>query len=126
APASGASSLFPGPIQRDDEVTNDRRNILDEHPLTARPPANNVLPKLIFYPPNPPPLGVSVNVREDRDITTGAPESLATFVTEPFYAPLSTFISPVVTAYQGGETLSDDDRRRLAQWRQQRDALLAE
>ncbi len=127
ARGSSASALpFPGPIRSDDEVTNDQRNILDESSLTARPPDNRILPKLIFYPPNPPPLGVPIHLQEDRDIVTGGPESMAPFVTDPFYAPLSTFISPVVTGYQGGETMSDDDRSRVRRWQQRRDALLAE
>jgi hypothetical protein len=123
----GSSALpFPGPIRSDDEISNSRRNILDEHPLTARAPDNDLRPKLIYFPPNPPPLGVTVNLREDRDITTGGPDQMRPFVTDPFYAPLSTFISPVVTAYQGGEGLSDGDRARLGRWQQERDALLAE
>lgn len=125
--SQAASPLpYPGPIRSYDETNNDRRNVLDEHPLTARPPSNQQLPKLIFFPPNPPPLGVPVHLPENRDIVTGGPEALAPFVTEPFYAPLSTFISPVVTAYQGGETMSPEDHTRLQHWQREREDLLAE
>lgn len=126
AGAASGQRRYPGPIVTGDETRNERRNILDEHPLTARPPANDVRPKLIFFPPNPPPLGVPIVLRDDRDITGGAPEALAPFVTEPFYAPLSSLISPVVTGYQGGETMSGDERNLLADFRRERDALLAE
>lgn len=125
--AHASSALpFPAPIRSDDEVNNRMHNILDEHPLTARAPIHNQLPKLIFFPPNPPPLGVRIHTPEDRTIVTGGPRAMAPFVTDPFYAPLSTFISPVVTAYQGGETLLSGEKARIKRWQRERDELLAE
>lgn len=121
-----AQMRYPGPIVTGDDTRNENRNILDEHPLTARPPSNDLRPKLIFFPPNPPPLNVPINLRDDREITGGAPDALAPYVTEPFYAPLSSLISPVVTGYQGGETMSDDEQRLLADFTRERADLLAE
>ncbi len=53
----------------------------------ARP---EVVRHRIFFPPNPPPFGVQVQVNRGGQAGGRAPERLAAYVTEPFYAPLST------------------------------------
>jgi hypothetical protein len=44
----------------------------------------------IFFPPSPPPLGAAVPPRPPSLTSITAPASLASYVYEPFYAPLST------------------------------------
>lgn len=60
-----------------------------DHPSEAASPFEQSRPKRIFFPPNPPPLGVEI----PADLPEPGPEipaALADFVNEPFYAPVST------------------------------------
>ncbi len=52
------------------------------------PSANTQSP--IFFPPSPPPLGAPIPPRPPAQTSIPAPKDLATYVYEPFYAPLST------------------------------------
>ncbi|MCX6951606.1 MAG: hypothetical protein NTV51_05410 [Verrucomicrobia bacterium] len=86
----------------------------NERPL---PPAN---PLPIFFPPDPPPLGrlvprlASIGTGE----TIAAPQELAAFVTEPFYAPLSTELAR--------KSLDPRKREKLEAYRTARAGLLEE
>ncbi len=55
------------------------------------PSANTQSP--IFFPPSPPPLGAPVPPRPPAQTSITAPKDLASYLYEPFYAPLSTRIT---------------------------------
>lgn len=84
----------------------------------APPIVTNPLP--IFFPPNPPPLGrlVSRLATSATGVTVAPPPELAHFVTEPFYAPLSTRLIR--------HTLDEKKRQKLDAYRAARATLLAE
>ena len=87
---------------------------------------HRIQPKFIYFPPIPPPLQIPVQPDEKDPEMSLAPDALAVYVTEPFYAPLSTFISPVMVGFQGGETLTERETEQLRQFRREREDLLAE
>jgi hypothetical protein len=66
------------------------RHVLEmEEPLRRNPDDQRREMQAIYFPPNPPPLGVEFSVRT-VDARFGAPPELASYAMEPFYAPLST------------------------------------
>lgn len=62
-------------------------------PMTGGQPDNWPQLKRIYYPPDPPPLGATINFDLNRTLLQPAPGELAAYVTEPFYAPLSTYFA---------------------------------
>jgi hypothetical protein len=96
------------------------------YPNTMGPLWPVQMPKMIFFPPNPPPVGAMLNVPDAGQSFSDGPSDLEPFVTEPFYAPLSTFISPVVTGYQGGATMSREEADDLRNFMRLRATLLDE
>lgn len=72
----------------------------------------------IFFPPNPPPMGVEIMARGNKPEVSNAPEPLKLFVAEPFYAPLSTRLIL--------QDLSEDHRKRINALHGIRQGLLAE
>jgi hypothetical protein len=73
---------------------------------------------LIFFPPIPPQLGASINLLGESQGRFPAPPELASYVGEPFYAPLSTRLAR--------HRLRANVQVRLAAYRDARLALLAE
>ena len=89
------------------------RTVLDlEEPIGRRDEQEREI-RPIYFPPNPPPLGVAFSLRA-VDARVGAPPELAAHVMEPFYAPLSTrVVERSLTRTQ--ETGLDDYVNRRAQ-----------
>ncbi|MBE2215739.1 MAG: hypothetical protein IAE82_17835 [Opitutaceae bacterium] len=85
-----------------------------------------IQPKFIYFPPIPPPLEIPVQPESEDPEMSLAPEALRTYVSEPFYAPLSTFISPMVVGFQGGEELTEKETEELRRYRRVREELLEE
>jgi len=85
-----------------------------------------IQPKFIYFPPIPPPLEIPVQPAPEVAEMSLAPDALRTYVSEPFYAPLSTFISPMVVGFQGGEALTEKENDELRRYRRAREELLAE
>ena len=57
-------------------------------PVPATYPNDDRLP--VFFPPTPPPLGAPTPPQQPAEVRLVAPQELAGFIDEPFYAPLST------------------------------------
>lgn len=72
----------------------------------------------IYFPPNPPPMGVEVVTRGNRGPVSDAPEPLKFFVSAPFYAPLSTRLIR--------RDLDEELRLRINNWRRDWRRNLAE
>lgn len=85
-----------------------------------------IQPKFIYFPPIPPPLEIPVQPEREDPAMSLAPEAMRTYVSEPFYAPLSTFISPMVVSFQGGDGLTEKEHDDLRRFRRQREELLVE
>ena len=97
----------------------------------ATPPASaqvihRIQPKFIYFPPVPPPLEIPVQPETAEQEMSLAPEALRPYVTEPFYAPVSTFISPMVVGFQGGDGMTDAEKDALRRFRREREELLAD
>ena len=63
----------------------------------------------VFFPPNPPPLGAPTPPQHPAELQLVAPPELAAYVSEPFYAPLSTRLAR--------RNLTDRLRQRLDSYR---------
>jgi len=100
--------------------------LLAATPSTQAQTRTRLQPKFIYFPPHPPPLEIPANEPQEAPALSLAPDALRPFVCEPFYAPLSTFISPALVGFQGGDSLDERDRENLRRFRLQRDALLQE
>lgn len=85
-----------------------------------------IQPKFIYFPPIPPPLEVPAQPEKEDPEMSLAPDALRSYVCEPFYAPVSTFISPMVVGFQGGESLTEKETEELRRFRRVRDELLTE
>ncbi len=73
-----------------DGIAEPNHHILDaEKPAGRAPNDDERTVHSIYFPPNPPPLGVDLSLGT-IDARNGAPDDLAPYVMEPFYAPLST------------------------------------
>ena len=86
-------------------------------PVAAAPRENRTL--LVFFPPEPPPLGAplpSARPRAGEEVV--APKELVNYLTAPFYAPLSTRLAR--------RNLSDKLLERLENYRSSQAALLEE
>ena len=77
---------------------------------------------VIIYPPNPPPLGAPLPIRDASAMKAGIPAELTSFLGDPFYAPLSARL--VATGAEG--KLSDALRARVDAYRATKIALQAE
>jgi len=82
-------------------------------------------PKFIYFPPIPPPLEIDAQPDTADPEMSLAPDALRPYVSEPFYAPLSTFISPMVVGFQGGDSLTEKESEELRRFRRAREDLLA-
>ena len=76
----------------------------------------------VFFPPQPPPLGMAPSFAERRVLQLNAPEELAGFVNEPFYAPLSARLA----SREAGAQLDGEQERRLESFRANKTALQTE
>lgn len=85
-----------------------------------------IQPKFIYFPPVPPPLEIPVQPETEDPEMSLAPEALRPYVCEPFYAPVSTFISPLAVSFQGGDGLTDREQDALRRFRRAREDLLAD
>lgn len=85
-----------------------------------------IQPKFIYFPPIPPPLEIPVLPETDDPEMSLAPDALRVYVSEPFYAPLSTFISPMMVGFQGGDGLTEKETEELRRFRRAREDLLLE
>ncbi len=94
-------------------------------PLTAQV-LPRIQPKFIYFPPIPPPLEIPLQPETADPEMSLAPEAMRTYVSEPFYAPLSTFISPMVVGFQGGDGLTEKEKDDLRRFRRMREELLLE
>src|SRR3954466_15578622 len=72
-------------------------------------------PVLIFFPPNPPPMGRAIARNAMPPSRFTAPGELAAYVKEPFYPPLSTRLST--------KTLNEKLRAQLERYRAAKTAL---
>jgi hypothetical protein len=77
---------------------------------------------VIIYPPNPPPLGAPLPIRDATAMKSGIPPELTSFMGDPFYAPLS---ARLVAAGAEGK-LDDALRARVDAYRATKIALQAE
>lgn len=85
-----------------------------------------IQPKFIYFPPIPPPLEIPPQPEKEDPEMSLAPDALRPFVSDPFYAPLSTFISPTMVSFQGGDGLASEDREKLRGYRLEREELLGD
>ncbi|HZL45735.1 MAG TPA: hypothetical protein VFC28_05865, partial [Opitutaceae bacterium] len=76
----------------------------------------------VFFPPLPPPLGMALLPAAPRVVQLNAPEELARFVNEPFYAPLSARLA----SREAGAQLDGEQERRLESFRANKTALQTE
>jgi len=117
APLAGLAALLTaGPIAAQFEGSNTPRDM----PMPAAPSIPVFQPLPIFFPPTPPPLGrlVSRLASTSSGQTYAAPPELGLYLTESFYAPLSTRLAR--------RTLDEKKREKLTAYRLARDTLLEE
>jgi hypothetical protein len=104
---------------------DENRHILDlERPPGRRADDSEPEVHTIYFPPNPPPLGIELSLRAVDD-RVGAPLELAPYVLEPFYAPLSTRLIERSLTRKQEQQLADYVARKSERLRELR-ARLAE
>lgn len=118
APSTSPSVSTPRQVNHSVDTFHRMHERVSEQILGGAPSNQPQPPLRIFFPPHPPPLGVTIQSNRPGPLNRLTPEELRGEILEPYFAPLSTRL------VERNRKLSSGQAKRLAAYRAARDRAL--